>query len=201
MSKTPEAFVASQPTKLQPVVSALQVELLKICPKFTVAPAWKGLAFKREENYSCMIAPYSDHIKLMIWRGVDLEDPEGRLQGSGKNTKHLKISKESDINVPYLKMLFKQQFALYDSGVPWEEKCEVRKAREMPEFVELALKREKLLDAFEKRPPYQKRDYIFWISEAKREATAQKRLEQMLSELEAGDMYMKMSWGRKKGND
>ena len=35
---------------------------------------------------------------------------------------------------------------------------------------------------------------IGWITRAKREATIQKRLIQMLNELEAGDVYMKMAY-------
>ncbi len=36
------------------------------------------------------------------------------------------------------------------------------------------------------------------ISRAKLEVTKQKRLNQMLEELAAGDKYMKMKWGPKK---
>ena len=49
-----------------------------------------------------------------------------------------------------------------------------------------------------RRPPYQRNDYIGWITRAKLPATRQKRLEQMLDELEKGDAYMKMVF-RAKG--
>jgi len=42
------------------------------------------------------------------------------------------------------------------------------------------------------RPPYQQNDYLGWIARAKRPGTRQKRIEQMLEELAAGDRYMKM---------
>ena len=64
----------------------------------------------------------------------------------------------------------------------------------MPEFVKAALKRHKLLDAYNSRPPYQKNDYLWWIKNAKREDTKQKRLQQMLNELKRGNVYMKMKW-------
>ena len=62
----------------------------------------------------------------------------------------------------------------------------------MPTFMAEALARHGLLAAYQSRPPYQRNDYIGWITSAKREATRQKRLRQMLDELERGDVYMKM---------
>ena len=68
----------------------------------------------------------------------------------------------------------------------------------MPRFVVDALEREKLMQAYRSRPPYQQNDYVGWITRAKREDTTQRRLEQMLDELESGDLYMKMDY-RPKG--
>ncbi|QEH40494.1 YdeI/OmpD-associated family protein [Chitinophaga sp. XS-30] len=62
----------------------------------------------------------------------------------------------------------------------------------MPDFIAEALTRNKLYEKYEKRPPYQQNDYIFWISSAKREETRQKRLNQMLDELREGGKYMNM---------
>lgn len=64
----------------------------------------------------------------------------------------------------------------------------------MPAFVRDALHERDLMDEYRSRPPYQQNDYIWWITEAKREETKMKRLEQMLDELERGDVYMKMTY-------
>ncbi len=63
----------------------------------------------------------------------------------------------------------------------------------MPPFVREALEKNDLLKDFERRPAYQQNDYIGWLNRAKREETKQKRLHQMLDELETGGVYMKMS--------
>ena len=65
---------------------------------------------------------------------------------------------------------------------------------EMPEFFRDALESRELMDAYLSRPPYQQNDYIGWITRAKLETTRQKRLDQMLDELEHGGVYMKMKW-------
>jgi len=67
----------------------------------------------------------------------------------------------------------------------------------MPGYIREALDARALRDAYNTRPPYQRNDYIGWITRAKRPETQQKRLDQMLDELEKGDVYMKMVWKAK----
>lgn len=69
-----------------------------------------------------------------------------------------------------------------------------RPANPMPDFVARALETEGLRALYDQRPWYQRNDYIGWICRAKREETKSKRLKQMLDELKAGDVYMKMAW-------
>ena len=64
----------------------------------------------------------------------------------------------------------------------------------MPDFFHEALESRGLMAAYRARPPYQQNDYIGWITRATRPETQEKRLNQMLEELEKGDVYMKMSW-------
>jgi uncharacterized protein YdeI (YjbR/CyaY-like superfamily) len=74
----------------------------------------------------------------------------------------------------------------------------LKRARQpMPAFVRRALMQRGLVDAYETRPPYQQNDYLGWINRPKREETKRKRLAQMLKELERGDRYMNMRWGRR----
>lgn len=68
----------------------------------------------------------------------------------------------------------------------------------MPIYFEEALVESGLMDTYRQRPPYQQNDYVSWVSRAKRPETRQKRLQQMLAELRAGDVYMKMEWRDRK---
>ena len=67
-----------------------------------------------------------------------------------------------------------------------------RQRNPMPEAVRAALNERNLMEAFYQRPAYQQNDYLGWIGRAKRPETKQKRLHQMLDELETGGVYMKM---------
>jgi uncharacterized protein YdeI (YjbR/CyaY-like superfamily) len=64
----------------------------------------------------------------------------------------------------------------------------------MPEYIRDALESRGVKDAYRARPSYQQNDYIGWIVRARRIETQEKRLNQMLEELEKGDVYMKMNW-------
>jgi uncharacterized protein YdeI (YjbR/CyaY-like superfamily) len=68
-----------------------------------------------------------------------------------------------------------------------------RPRQAMPGFVKQALEERGLMDAYKERPAYQQNDYVGWINEAKRPETKEKRLQQMLNELEKGGVYMNMA--------
>lgn len=62
----------------------------------------------------------------------------------------------------------------------------------VPEDVQAALEARGLMAVYRERPAYQQNDYLGWIAQAKRPETRQKRLQQMLAELQAGGVYMGM---------
>ncbi len=69
-----------------------------------------------------------------------------------------------------------------------------RPRHEMPSDIRSRLEESGLMEQYTERPAYQQNDYIGWINRAKRPATREKRLQQMLDELKLGDVYMNMSW-------
>lgn len=71
----------------------------------------------------------------------------------------------------------------------------------MPEFIQEALEKHDLLKLYKQRPAYQQNDYIGWISRAKRQATIDKRLAQMLKELKVGGVYMNMKHSASEKNE
>ncbi len=68
-----------------------------------------------------------------------------------------------------------------------------RPANPMSADVQQLLTGQGLMDDYDERPRYQRNDYLGWIGRAKQPATREKRIEQMLDELRAGGVYMKMA--------
>lgn len=56
----------------------------------------------------------------------------------------------------------------------------------MPDFVRQTLKERGLMEDYGQRPAYRQSDYVGWITRAKRQSTQERRVEQMLDELEEG---------------
>jgi uncharacterized protein YdeI (YjbR/CyaY-like superfamily) len=69
-----------------------------------------------------------------------------------------------------------------------------RKRQPMPADVAALLRERGLEAAYAARPPYQRNDYLGWLARAARPETRERRLLQMLDELERGGVYMKMKW-------
>jgi uncharacterized protein YdeI (YjbR/CyaY-like superfamily) len=69
-----------------------------------------------------------------------------------------------------------------------------RPIHKMPDWLTEAIAARGLAEKYRERPAYQQNDYVYWITSPKGEATRQKRLEQMLDELETGGVYMRMKW-------
>ena len=64
----------------------------------------------------------------------------------------------------------------------------------MPCNVRAALEKRKLMEAYLARPEYQKDDYLKWIALAAGPNAKQKRLDQMLEELEKGNLFKGEPW-------
>jgi hypothetical protein len=73
---------------------------------------------KRMKDNICLIVVYKDHVNLMFPRGVDLKDPQGLLQGTGKAMRHLKMFTADDIDRPAVRALIKQATKRPDLGTP-----------------------------------------------------------------------------------
>ena len=57
----------------------------------------------------------------------------------------------------------------------------------MPAWMRRAIVNAGLMPQYRSRPAYQRNDYIAWITRGKLDATKQRRLGQMVSELRRGD--------------
>lgn len=67
-----------------------------------------------------------------------------------------------------------------------------RPTHAMPDDVKSAIKSAGVQSDYDARPPYQRNDYVGWITRAKEDATRHKRIAQMTRELKSGGVYMGM---------
>lgn len=56
-------------------------------------------------DWICYIAPFKSYINLGFFRGTELPDPQGLLEGTGKLLRHVKIRTSDDVQRPSLRDL------------------------------------------------------------------------------------------------
>jgi len=69
----------------------------------------------------------------------------------------------------------------------------MRPTNPMPDDVRDRLEAAGVVDDYDRRPRYQRNDYLGWIARAKRPETREQRIRQMIDELRTGGVYMKMA--------
>ena len=73
---------------------------------------------RRMKDNICLIVVYKDHVNLMFPRGVDLKDPRGLLEGSGKAMRHVKMLSAGDVEQPGVRALIRQAKKRPELGKP-----------------------------------------------------------------------------------
>ena len=80
----------------------------------------KMIAYCYGQKYAdmiCTIIPSRKGLKLGFYRGVDLPDPDNLLVGTGKISRYVEISSESQIRSAALKNLIKNSLAAYHKRI------------------------------------------------------------------------------------
>jgi hypothetical protein len=73
------------------------------------------LAYGFAETYThliCVVILQKDYVNLGFPRGVDLEDPEALLEGTGKKARHVKIYNLEEVNSPGVLSLLKESIEI-----------------------------------------------------------------------------------------
>ena len=63
------------------------------------------------EDLICVIMPLKSAVNLGFYRGTELPDPKGLLEGTGKRNRHVKIKTEEEIENPSLRGLLEAAVA------------------------------------------------------------------------------------------
>jgi hypothetical protein len=72
---------------------------------------WYGFGPKMPDQFA-VVMPTRNHVGLGFAYGSDLPDPKGKLEGSGKRMRHVKLRTAADVADPALAALVRAQVAL-----------------------------------------------------------------------------------------
>ena len=187
-----DAYIAKSEPFAQEILHHLRELVHQACPQTEETIKW-GFPHFEYKGILCSMASFKQHCAFTFWKGSIMSDPEGMLALVGERTamghlgriQSLKDLPSDDILLRYLA----EAIRLNAEGIPLPPKANKGERPELvvPDYFREALSQSpKALATFEAFSYSHKRDYLEWITEAKTEATRQKRIATALEWLTEG---------------
>jgi uncharacterized protein YdhG (YjbR/CyaY superfamily) len=192
---TVDDYIADQPEEVQPLLQSVRKTIRDTAPEATEKISWQMPTFWQGENI-IHFAAFKNHIGIFPG-GEAVGVFADRLTGykTSKGTIHFPLGKQIDHGL--IADIVRWRVEQAKGGISTYTEPTTREQYPMPDFIATALDQSNLWERYRARPPYQQNDYIGWITGGKREETRQKRLTQMLEELQSGNAYMGMAYNAK----
>ncbi len=106
-----EAYLQGVDEAWRPVVDALAKLVRAAAPAATVAIKWSQPVFESGGPFAYVRAS-KHHVTFGFWRGAELADPKGLLEGEGDRMKHLKVASLAEIPTAEITRMVKEAVAL-----------------------------------------------------------------------------------------
>jgi hypothetical protein len=109
-----DRFLAASAPEVAAIAGALRQAVLEAMP---AAVEWfdpgNGLlafgATRTMRELMFAIIPHKAHVNLQLVDGVDLPNPHGRIEGTGRRARHVKVRSVADTDAPWLRMAIAAQ--------------------------------------------------------------------------------------------
>ncbi|MBE7491138.1 MAG: YdeI/OmpD-associated family protein [Planctomycetes bacterium] len=182
-----DEYIANAADFARPVLKKLRGLYHKACPEIEESLKWGMPCFSCRGIVGSMAA-FKEYVGIGFWKGALLDDPTGLFKGVGATQMSaLKFRTVKDLPADKVLVdMIKQAVALNKAGI----KAPAARAKpevKPPKDLLAALNRNKTAKAtFEGFSPSHRREYVQWITEAKQQATREKRLAQAIEWMTEG---------------
>lgn len=181
-----DAYIERAAPFAQPILAVVRELVHEACPGVEETIKWGMPTFVHAGGILCGMAAFKQHASFGFWKHalvVGEGEPRDGMGSYGKMT--------SVKDLPPKKTLLahvRKAMKLNEDGVkPARKAAAPKPPPETPEDLAAALKRNKAAQTtFDAFPPGCKREYIEWLTEAKREETRARRLAQAIDWMAEG---------------
>jgi uncharacterized protein YdeI (YjbR/CyaY-like superfamily) len=179
-----DAYIARSAEFARPILIHLRGIVHAACPQVEETLKW-GMPHFQHRGVLCGMAAFKQHCRFMFWKSaLVLEDHQGR-----RMDQFGRITSISDLPPrPVLMGYVRKAVQLNEAGikVPFRPTAK-KKTLVIPPDLRAALKRNRKAQAtFDNFSYSHRKEYVEWITEAKREETRTKRLESTIAWLSQG---------------
>lgn len=177
-----DAYIDKKADFAKPILKHLREIVHTVCPGVQETIKWSMPFFDYEGGTLCMMAAFKEHCTFGFWKSKLMNDPNGILQVAerGAMGNFDRITSLKDLPPDKIFMAYIKEAMRLNEGnikLPARKKT-TGKELSMDNDLAAALKRNKKAQAvFENFTPGKKKEYLEWITEAKTEATKNKRIE------------------------
>lgn len=183
-----DLYIAKSAEFAKPVLEHIRYVVHKACPEIEETIKW-GMPSFEYKGLVCGMAAFKAHCTLTFHKGNLMNDEHGILSPVGK-TGMGQLGKLTSIkDLPNEKILIayvKQAVKLNEAGVK-QTKAATTTSIEVPDYFLKVLKKNKeALKTFEAFSNSHKKEYLEWITEAKKEETRISRMEKAIEMLSEG---------------
>lgn len=90
-AKTVDDYVAGLEDWQAEIASDLRQLVMEAAPEASEAIKWAQPVYEHNGPF-CYIKAFKNQVNFGLWRGAQLDDPGGLLQGSGEKMRHVKVA-------------------------------------------------------------------------------------------------------------
>ncbi len=187
-----DAYISKSAEFAKPVLEHLRDIIHKYCPDVQETIKWSFPHFEYQGGILCSMASFKQHCSFGFWLGSLMKDPHNLLTPVGERTAMGHFGQIKSVkDLPSDKMLgsyIKEAMALIEIGTKLQKapKAEPKDILMPPYFLKELKKNKTAHTNFESFSPSHKKEYLEWITEAKTEATRDKRIAAAIKMLEKG---------------
>lgn len=181
-----DAYIARQADFARPILEHLRASVHAACPGCEETLKWSAPAFLYKGEQLAMMAAFKAHATFGFWKGsLVTGDTDKQRSAMGQFGRLTSIDDLPDEET--LRDLIRKAMDLTDKGVKPARTKHPKPDIPMPDDLRAALDAEpKAAASFDGFPPGARRDYLEWITEAKRPETREKRIAQAVEWMAQG---------------
>jgi len=186
-----DAYIAKSADFAKPILQHIRKVVHETSPLITENIKW-GMPFFEYKGTLCQMAAFKQHCAFGFWKASRLNDPD-HLLNPGEEAAAGSFGRVNSIaDLPteaVLRAFILQAMELNESGVRIAKPKANTEKKELvvPDyFIHVLNENPAAKEAFEKFSYSHKKEYLQWITEAKTDATRQKRMEQAMEMMSEG---------------
>ncbi len=174
----------------KPILSYIREIMHEDCPEVAEDWKWSYPHFMYKGKILAAMCAFKKHCAMGFWLEQEMKTVKKYTENREKNGMFTlgKIQKIEDLpSRKELEVAIKEAMELIDMGVTLKKAPPSKTALSAPYYFEKALKSEKKAwEIFEKASPSFPKEYIMWLTDAKTEATRDKRMKQAVEWISEG---------------